>query len=228
MLLELTLDLGLALASAALMVLSALVERSGPVRLRGWAEEAGGRLLALFERPARFEAFRFLLAALARLAPLALLALLAGGFAGVGPAWRVLPAIAAVAVLLTAVEVLNRRLVGWDAERALRQLTFLYRLLAVVLLPLTALVAPLIGGSRPIGNGEEEEDEEDDDVSDEEIEAYVATGEPLRVAGAFTIDGLGGPFVRGVEGDHHAVVGLSLPLLRVLLAEFRIRWHELW
>jgi septum formation protein len=66
------------------------------------------------------------------------------------------------------------------------------------------------------------------DVSDEEIEAYVATGEPLRVAGAFTIDGLGGPFVRGVEGDHHAVVGLSLPLLRVLLAEFRIRWHELW
>jgi septum formation protein len=66
------------------------------------------------------------------------------------------------------------------------------------------------------------------DVSDEEIEAYVATGEPLRVAGAFTIDGLGGPFVTGVEGDHHAVVGLSLPLLRVLLAEFRIRWHELW
>lgn len=66
------------------------------------------------------------------------------------------------------------------------------------------------------------------DVSDEEIEAYVATGEPLRVAGAFTIDGLGGPFVTGVEGDHHAVVGLSLPLLRVLLAEFGVRWHELW
>lgn len=66
------------------------------------------------------------------------------------------------------------------------------------------------------------------DVSDEEIEAYVATGEPLQVAGAFTIDGLGGPFVTGVEGDHHAVVGLSLPLLRVLLAEFGIRWHELW
>jgi septum formation protein len=66
------------------------------------------------------------------------------------------------------------------------------------------------------------------DVSDEEIEAYVATGEPLRVAGAFTIDGLGGPFVTGVEGDHHTVVGLSLPLLRVLLAEFGVRWHELW
>jgi septum formation protein len=66
------------------------------------------------------------------------------------------------------------------------------------------------------------------DVTDEEIDAYVATGEPLRVAGAFTIDGLGGPFVTGVEGDHHAVVGLSLPLLRVLLAEFGVSWHELW
>lgn len=176
MLIELTLDLGLALASAALMVLSALVERSGPVRLRGWAEEAGGRLLALFERPPRFEAFRFLLAALARLAPLALLAMLAGGFVGVGPAWRVLPAIAAVAVLVVAVEVVNRRLVGWDAERALRNLTFLYRVFAIVLLPLTALLAPLIGGARPIGNGEEEEDEADDDVSDEEIEAYIELG----------------------------------------------------
>jgi septum formation protein len=66
------------------------------------------------------------------------------------------------------------------------------------------------------------------DVTDEEIEAYVATGEPLQVAGAFTIDGLGGPFVTGVEGDHHAVVGLSLPLLRVMLADFGVRWHELW
>lgn len=57
------------------------------------------------------------------------------------------------------------------------------------------------------------------DVSDEEIRAYVATGEPLRVAGAFTIDGLGGPLVDGVEGDPHAVVGLSLPLLRRMLHE---------
>jgi septum formation protein len=55
------------------------------------------------------------------------------------------------------------------------------------------------------------------DVSDAEIEAYVGTGEPLRVAGAFTIDGLGGPFVDRLEGDPHNVVGLSLPLLRQLL-----------
>ena len=66
------------------------------------------------------------------------------------------------------------------------------------------------------------------DFTDEESAAYVATGEPLHVAGAFTIDGLGGPFIRGVEGDHHNVVGLSLPLLRDLLAELDHSWLELW
>jgi septum formation protein len=56
-------------------------------------------------------------------------------------------------------------------------------------------------------------------MSDAEIEAYVDTGEPLQVAGAFTIDGLGSWFVESIVGDHHNVVGLSLPLLRVMLAE---------
>ncbi|GAB2482393.1 Maf family protein [Jatrophihabitans fulvus] len=55
------------------------------------------------------------------------------------------------------------------------------------------------------------------DVTDAEIDAYVASGEPLAVAGAFTVDGLGGWFVDSVEGDHHAVVGVSLPLVRQLL-----------
>lgn len=64
-------------------------------------------------------------------------------------------------------------------------------------------------------------------LDEDEIAAYVATGEPLRVAGAFTIDGLGGPFVEGIEGDHTNVVGLSLPLLRGLLAELALRWHDL-
>jgi len=66
------------------------------------------------------------------------------------------------------------------------------------------------------------------DVSDEEIDAYVATGEPLGVAGGFTIDGLAGPFITCVDGDPHAVVGLSLPLLRDLLAEIGIGVHDLW
>lgn len=66
------------------------------------------------------------------------------------------------------------------------------------------------------------------DVSDEEIAAYVATGEPLVVAGAFTVDGLGGAFVTGIEGDHHNVVGVSLPLLRELVAELGHSWTALW
>jgi septum formation protein len=56
-------------------------------------------------------------------------------------------------------------------------------------------------------------------LTDEEIEAYCATGEPSCVAGAFTIDGLGGWFIDGVDGDHHNVVGVSLPALRGLLRE---------
>ena len=66
------------------------------------------------------------------------------------------------------------------------------------------------------------------DVDDDEIAAYVATGEPLWVAGAFTVDGLGGAFVRGIEGDHHNVVGVSLPLLRELVGELGHTWTSLW
>jgi nucleoside triphosphate pyrophosphatase len=66
------------------------------------------------------------------------------------------------------------------------------------------------------------------DIDDDEIAAYVATGEPLVVAGAFTIDGLGGPFVERVEGDPHNVVGLSLPLLRHLVQQVGRRWTDLW
>jgi septum formation protein len=64
-------------------------------------------------------------------------------------------------------------------------------------------------------------------VSDAEIAHYVATKEPLHVAGAFTIDGLGGPFVSGIEGDHHNVVGISLPLLREMLSEVSVSWFQL-
>jgi len=66
------------------------------------------------------------------------------------------------------------------------------------------------------------------DVTDEEVAAYVATGEPLVVAGAFTVDGLGGAFVTGIEGDHHNVVGVSLPLLRELTARLGHPWPALW
>ncbi len=65
-------------------------------------------------------------------------------------------------------------------------------------------------------------------VTDEEIEAYVATGEPAAVAGAFTLDGLGGPFVSGVTGDPHNVVGISLPLLRLMFDELGFVWTDFW
>ena len=66
------------------------------------------------------------------------------------------------------------------------------------------------------------------DVTDEEIAAYVATGEPLWVAGAFTVDGLGGAFVTAIEGDFHNVVGVSLPLLRTMVADLGHSWTDLW
>jgi septum formation protein len=62
----------------------------------------------------------------------------------------------------------------------------------------------------------------------EEIDAYIATGEPLHCAGSFTIDGLGGAFIRKVDGDPHAVVGLSISTLRSLLAQANVRITELW
>ena len=61
-----------------------------------------------------------------------------------------------------------------------------------------------------------------------EISAYVASGEPLAVAGAFTIDGLAAPFVDGIEGDPSNVLGLSLPLFRRMLDEFGVSITELW
>jgi septum formation protein len=66
------------------------------------------------------------------------------------------------------------------------------------------------------------------DVSDAEIEAYVATGEPLHVAGAFTLDGLGSPFVESIGGDPSNVIGLSLPLLRRMLGELGLAVSDLW
>ncbi|MDP5182839.1 nucleoside triphosphate pyrophosphatase [Blastococcus sp. BMG 814] len=66
------------------------------------------------------------------------------------------------------------------------------------------------------------------DPTPPEVEAYLATGEPLAVAGAFTLDGLGAPFVRRVEGDPAAVVGLSLTVLRTQLGKRGLAITDLW
>lgn len=164
---------GLLAAAVLAIVLSALLERSGPVRLRHWAEEAGGALRSLYEQPAHFEIYRFLLAALAKLAPVALVLSLRALLVALGwprPAWI---AGGTVVVLVVGLEMLNRRLVGWEAEEWLRRLTFAYRLVRVASLPLVAMLAPLAPTRRPV-NGDGEDDE--DDVSDEEIEAFIELG----------------------------------------------------
>jgi septum formation protein len=63
---------------------------------------------------------------------------------------------------------------------------------------------------------------------DDELEAYLATGEPLHVAGAFTLDGLGGWFVDGIDGDPSSVIGISLPLTRALLRQVGVSVSDIW
>jgi septum formation protein len=64
------------------------------------------------------------------------------------------------------------------------------------------------------------------DISDSEISAYVATGEPLHVAGGFTLDGISAPFIKAIEGDPANVIGLSLPLLRKAFIELGYNWFD--
>ena len=65
-------------------------------------------------------------------------------------------------------------------------------------------------------------------MSDEEIRAYVETGEPLEVAGSFTLEGFGGAFIEGIQGDPHGVLGISLPILRQMVCELGYAWYDLW
>jgi putative hemolysin len=170
----------LALLGATVLgaVLSALIERSGPIRLRHWTEEAEGRLLRLYEQPVRFEAFRLILSILAKLAPLALFwclaALLARGWAT--PATAAVSAALAVLAVVLATETANRLLVGRDPERALARLTPVYRVLLVVLGPLVALAAPLLDALLPVDGLRRRMELEEDEASEDEIEAFIDVG----------------------------------------------------
>jgi len=86
----------------------------------------------------------------------------------------------------------------------------------------------LIGGLPAVGGVSTASVRFASSITDAEIDAYIATGEPLEVAGAFTIDSLGGAFITEVRGDPHAVVGLSLALVRELLLSFGVEWPGLW
>jgi CBS domain containing-hemolysin-like protein len=166
---------GLLLPAAALVsVLSALLERSGPIRLRHWSEEAGGRVRALFEQPIRFGAFRSLLSLGGRLLPILFTLAVAALLAAAGAPRPVTVALLAALALLAGIEIVNRALVGRRPERALRSLTPLYRAALVVLLPLVAAVAALVPRSRR--ERREEAENDDEAASDEEVEAFIDVG----------------------------------------------------
>lgn len=164
-------------ASVITSVLSALLERSGPIRLRHWAEEAGGSLRTLFENPVRAGVFRSLLSLTGRILPLALfLALVAllrdlGALAPTAWGFGLLLAIVAIT------EAANRALVGHDPERALRMLTRAYRVAFFLFAPLVTLFAPLVP-SRAFERGSEDNNDgkATESASEEEIEAFIDVG----------------------------------------------------
>jgi putative hemolysin len=161
----------LAVASSTL---SALLERSGPIRLSHWSEEAGGSLRKLFETPVRFGIFRYLLSLFSRATPIVLYADLSALLMDWHRAWPGLWALGFVVALVALAEIVNRMLVGKDPERALRGLTYAYRVTHWLLSPLIALFAPLVPSSAFERLGHE--DGEDSEASDEEIEAFIDVG----------------------------------------------------
>jgi CBS domain containing-hemolysin-like protein len=159
-------------AAVALLSLAALLERSGPIRLRHWAEEAGGALRRLYDSPARFEFYRFLLSLGARLALIALALALHQRLLDAGPRAATVLAIGAAGAVAAASELVNRLFLARDPERSLRRLTGVYRGTLWLLSPLVVLLAPLVPLRRPpraAGDGE-------DEASDEEIEAFLDVG----------------------------------------------------
>jgi putative hemolysin len=157
-------------AGVLFAVLSALLERSGPIRLRQWAEDAGGGLRRLYDAPVRFGVFRFLLSLLSRLIPIVLVLALAQLLQIWNRRYPFLWAFGVVAVLVALVEAGNRALLARDPERALSALTRLYRVALFILTPFVALLAPLVPSSHL------ERDENEEEATDEEIEAFIDVG----------------------------------------------------
>jgi putative hemolysin len=163
---------GSLLLACGLSALSALLERSGPIRLRQWAEDAGGRVLRIFENPPRFEAFRFLVNLVSRYALLTVL--LAFLLVARSLEHRTLVSFLATGVLAIALELWNRSLVTKHAEAALGFGIWIYRLLALLLAPATLLLAG-VPPFRPEGDTETPKAEEEQ-ASEEEIEAFLDVG----------------------------------------------------
>ena len=197
--------------SALLGVLSALLERSGPIRLRQWAEDAGGRLLGLFEVPARFEAYRFLVNLAARFALLGVL--LAFLLALRSNDHRTAIAFAATGLFAVSLELFNRTLVTKQVEPALSAGTVAYRLLALIF-TLPVLFLSGVPPFRP-ESASHPGDLEQEDASDEEIDAFLDVGtkegilEPSEAELVRGIVDFGDTVVRSVMTPRIDVIGMS-------------------
>ncbi len=171
-------------------VLAVLLERSSPIRLSHWAEESGGRLRAVYSRPRRFEAFRFLLSVAARLSLLAAVVFVA---ISPLPPLGALPAVVWVTLAIgfgvALLELLNRRLVRNDPEAALTTLTRLYGLALACCRPLLPVVSALMPDTELERPGEED----DEEASEQEIEAFIDVGTREGV-----LDNVDSELVRGV------------------------------
>ncbi len=166
---------GLLALTSLLVVLSALLERSGPIRLRHFAEETGGQVSKLFDSPPRFEAFRYLLSFLAKAMPAALCVTLMLFFLALEapPLRAAVLAFTVAGLLALMVELANRVLLGRDPEAALSRLTLPYRFSIFLLAPAVSLVALFLPG---LTDSREEQPEEEDEASEEEIEAFIDVG----------------------------------------------------
>jgi putative hemolysin len=156
-------------------VLSALLERSGPIRMRHWAEEAGGRLRRLYDTPIRFTLFRYILSLTARLAPVGLFIALADLLARTRLAYPGAWAILGILVIVAGTEMTNRALVGQDPERALRSLTRVYWVVLLVLSPILTILTPLVP-TVSLERDRRDEGGEEESATDEEIEAFIDVG----------------------------------------------------
>lgn len=172
-----TLLLGVAfvtlVGASLLAVLAALLERSGPIRLRHWAQQTGGALGRLYAQSRRFEAYRFVLTVTARLALAGFFGLLVLAFAAEGLRVAMGVGFATLVAAVLVIEVTNRHVVGPHAEEALQALTLWFRWTSALAAPLLPLVAPVL----PEPNVEEDAaDEDDEEVSRAEIEAFIDVG----------------------------------------------------
>lgn len=167
---------GLVVSMAAMTLicgsLSAMIERSGPIRLHHWGQNAGGRLAALQSRPRKYEMFRLLLSFLARLSVAGLFGSSLMLAAILGLPVGVLIAAGVTSLVVVVSELINRVLVGHNPEEALERMTPLFRGAFILLQPLVIVLLPLL----PSSATRRSEDDSAGEASEEEIEAFIGVG----------------------------------------------------